>query len=86
MDEFAKFGLTQAPAGWFAAPLVQERHANLECHVVCTRVRNCDNFFVLELVKAWIAPVCKVPRTMHRRGHGVFMVACDTIKLASRMK
>ena len=86
VDKFARFGLTQAPAALVAAPLIAECYANLECRVVDTRLKNRYNFFVLEVVKAWADPTCKAPRTLHHRGHGLFMVAGETIKLASRMK
>jgi hypothetical protein len=43
-------------------------------------------FFVLEVVKAWIDPSCKRPRTMHHLGRGNFMVAGKTIKLPSKVK
>lgn len=86
VDKFAKFGLTQAPASLIAAPLIAECYANLECRVVDTRLKNRYNFFVMEVVKAWIDPACRAPRTLHHRGHGAFMVAGDTIKLASRMR
>lgn len=44
------------------------------------------SFFVLEVVKAWVDPARKDPRTLHHRGRGSFMVAGETIKLPSRMK
>jgi len=40
----------------------------------------------LEVIKAWIDPSRKQPRTIHHRGKGAFMVAGKTIKLPSRMK
>ena len=86
VDKFAKFGLTQSPASLIAAPLIVECYANLECRVVDTRLKNRYNFFVLEVVKAWIDPSMKAPRTLHHQGYGVFMVAGETIKLASRMR
>ena len=86
VEKFAKFGLTQVPASLIGAPLIAECYANLECRVVDTRLKNCYNFFVLEVVKAWIDPGCRNPRTLHHRGHGEFMVAGDTIKLPSKMK
>jgi flavin reductase (DIM6/NTAB) family NADH-FMN oxidoreductase RutF len=86
VDKFAKFCLTQAPASLIAAPLIAECYANLECRVVDTRMKKRYNFFVLEVVKAWIDPSNKAPRTLHHRGYGVFMVAGETIKLASRMR
>ena len=54
--------------------------------VVDTRLVNRYNFFVLEVVKAWIDPACKAPRTLHHRGRGVFMVAGETITLPSKKK
>ena len=82
-DKFAKFGLTALPASQVAAPLVAECFANLECRVADTRLVNRYNFFVLEVVAAWIDPAVKVPRTLHHRGYGEFMVAGRTLKLAS---
>lgn len=86
VDKFKKFKLTPLPAAQVAAPLVAECFANLECRVVDTRMMNRYNFFVLEVVKAWLDPAIKTPRTLHHQGKGVFMVAGETIKLPSRMK
>jgi flavin reductase (DIM6/NTAB) family NADH-FMN oxidoreductase RutF len=85
VDKFKKFKLTALPASQVAAPLIAECFANLECKVVDTRMVNKYNFFVLEVVKAWIDPAQKNPRTLHHQGKGVFMVAGDTIKLPSKM-
>jgi flavin reductase (DIM6/NTAB) family NADH-FMN oxidoreductase RutF len=86
LDKFAACGLTTAPATLVEAPLINECFANLECRVADTRLTNRDNFFVLEVLKAWIDPRCKNPRTQHHRGYGVFMVAGDTVRLPSRMR
>jgi flavin reductase (DIM6/NTAB) family NADH-FMN oxidoreductase RutF len=86
VDKFAKFGLTPLPASRVGAPLIAECYASLECKVVDTRMVNRYNFFVLEVVKAWIDPAQKNPRTLHHRGLGHFMVAGKTISLPSRMK
>lgn len=86
LDKFAAFGLTPVAASQIQAPLVAECHANLECKVVDTRMVNAYNFFVLEVVKAWIDPARKDARTIHHRGHGAFMVAGETIRLPSRMR
>lgn len=85
-DKFKAFGLTPLPAAKVEAPLIDECYANLECRVYDTRLVNRYNFFVLEVVKAWIDPACKEPRTIHHRGYGTFAVAGETIKLPSRMK
>ncbi|MDD5176712.1 MAG: flavin reductase family protein [Sterolibacterium sp.] len=86
VDKFHAFGLTPAPAALVAAPLIAECYANLECRVADTRQVKRYNFFVLEVLKAWIDPACKIPRTLHHRGRGVFMLAGETIKLPSKMK
>jgi flavin reductase (DIM6/NTAB) family NADH-FMN oxidoreductase RutF len=86
IDKFATFGLTPVPATQVSAPLIGECWANLECRVVDTRfvARYC--FFVLEVVKAWIDPSRKDPRTLHHRGYGRFMVAGKAVRLPSRMR
>ena len=86
IDKFAACGLTPAPAALVKAPLIAECYANLECRIADSRLVNKYNFFVLEVVKAWIDPKVKNPRTLHHRGMGAFMVAGETIKLASRAK
>lgn len=86
VDKFKTFGLTATPAELVDAPLIADCHANLECRVIDARLVNRYNFFVLEVLKAWIDPTHKDPRTLHHRGHGVFMVAGDSIKLPSKMK
>lgn len=85
-DKFAAFGLTTRPAERVAAPLIVECYANLECTVTDTRLVERYNFFVLEVVKAWIDPAQRRPRTLHHRGRGEFMIAGDTVRLPSRAK
>ncbi|HXZ97026.1 MAG TPA: flavin reductase family protein [Burkholderiales bacterium] len=86
VDKFKKFHLTQMPASRVKAPLIAECYVNLECRVVDARLAARYNFFILEVLKAWIDPSRKDPRTIHHRGGGNFMVAGRTIKLPSRMK
>jgi flavin reductase (DIM6/NTAB) family NADH-FMN oxidoreductase RutF len=85
-DKFAAFGLTAVPAARVAAPLIAECCANLECRVVDSALATKYNFFVLEVVKAWIDPKVRAPRTLHHRGRGEFMVAGRTLQLRSRAK
>ncbi len=85
-DKFTKFGLTPVAAAQVKAPLIAECYANLECKVVDTRLVNKYNFFVLEVLKAWIDPARKDLRTLHHRGRGVFAVDGETIRLPSKMK
>lgn len=86
LDKFRKFKLTAEPASLVGAPLIGECYANLECKVVDTSMVNKYNFFVLEVVKAWINPAVKHQQTIHHLGKGVFMVAGKKIRLPSKMK
>ncbi len=85
VDKFKRFGLTAVPAKRVVAPLIAECFANLECKVVNTRLVGEYNLFVLEVVKAWIDPAQKNPKTIHHHGYGKFIVDGRTIKLASKM-
>ena len=81
--KFDRFGLTPVPAARVAPPLLAECFANLECKVADTRLVNKYNLFVLEVLKAWVDPAQKKPRTLHHRGYGTFVVDGETIKLRS---
>ena len=85
-DKFKALGLTPEPALIVAAPLIVECYGNLECRVMDARLVAKYNFFILEVLKAWIDPAIKNPRTIHHRVRGAFMVAGETIKLPSKMK
>ena len=86
IDKFKAFRLTPVAASRVKAPLIAECYANLECKVVDARLADRYNVFILRVLKAWIDPSKKNPRTIHHRGRGVFMVAGRTIRLPSRMK
>ncbi len=86
IDKFAAFGLTKIPAARVEPPLVADCFANLECKVIDIRFVNKYNLFVLEVLKAWIDPAQKHPKTIHHRGYGTFVVDGWTIKLKSRMR
>ncbi|HEY0720739.1 MAG TPA: flavin reductase family protein [Gammaproteobacteria bacterium] len=86
VDKFETCSLTPAPAEQVVAPLITECYANLECRVVDTRLVNHYNFFVLEVLKAWLDRTHKEPRTLHHRGNGLFMVAGETLTLPSQKK
>lgn len=85
IDKFKKLGLTPLPAALVSPPLVAECFANLECRVVNTSLVDRYNIFVLEVVKAWIDPAQKRPRTIHHHGYGSFVVDGKTIVLPSKM-
>jgi flavin reductase (DIM6/NTAB) family NADH-FMN oxidoreductase RutF len=86
VDKFKAFGLTPLAAARVGAPLIGECYANLECRVADTRLVGAYNFFVLEVVKAWIWRSKQRPRTIHHQGRGVFMVAGRVIRLRSGKK
>lgn len=86
VDKFAKFGLTAVPAARVKAPLIAECFANLECRVADRRLVKAYNLFVLEVVKAWIDPAQKNPKTIHHHGYGKFVVDGPAFTLKSRMR
>ncbi len=86
IDKFKAFGLTPVAASKVKAPLIHECYANLECKVVDSSMANKYLLFILEVIKAWIDPLERDPRTIHHRGYGAFMVAGRTIRLPSKMK
>ena len=83
VDKFKAFGLTPVAAACVKAPLIAECYAHLECTVVDPKLVAKYNFFVLEVVQAWIDRSRKHPRTIHHQGEGVFLVAGRTIHLPS---
>ena len=86
VDKFVRFGLTPLAASRVKAPLIAQCYANLECRLHDARLARRYGFVVLEVVKAWIDPAAKDPKTLHHRGGGRFMVAGRTLRLPSRMK
>ena len=82
-DKFKTFDLTPVAAAVVKAPLIAECYASLECKVVDRRLVDPYNFFILEVVKAWIDPRRKRPQTLHHQGEGVFRVPGRTIRLPS---
>ena len=86
LDKFKAFRLTPTPASRVHAPLIKECYASLECKVVDARMATRRNFFILQVLKAWVNRSRKHPRTIHHCGRGAFMVAGKTIRLRSKMK
>jgi len=58
----------------------------LECRVFDARLVKKYNFFILEVVKAWVDTSQKNPRTIHHRGKSSFMVAGKTVEIPCRAK
>ncbi len=86
IDKFRKFGLTPVKAAKVKPPLVAECYASLECKVIDARLAAKYNFFILQVLKAWVDPSVKEARTIHHRGKADFMVAGRTITVPSKMK
>ena len=86
IDKFKKFSLTPKPAARVGAPLIEECFASLECRVFDRNMVSRYCLFILEVIKAWIDPTVKNPRTLHHLGRGNFMIAGEKIKLKSKMK
>ena len=75
VDKFERFRLTPVPAELVAPPLVAAgRFVNRYC------------MFVMEVVKAWIDPAQRNPKTIHHHGYRRFAVDDEMIKLKSRMR
>lgn len=85
-DKFKKFGLTPVPAMKVNPPLIRECYASFECKVIDARLAKSYNFFILQVVKAWVDPAVKNPKTMHHRGNDLFMVAGKSINVRSAVK
>ena len=85
-DKFKKYGLTAESSTCVKPPRIAECYANLECRVVDTRMVEGYCLFVMEVLKAWIDPKKKWPRTLHHRGYGEFMVAGRRLKVPSKMR
>jgi flavin reductase (DIM6/NTAB) family NADH-FMN oxidoreductase RutF len=75
IDKFAEFGLTAKPATHVRAPLIEECYANFECELADTAWVTKYNVFVFEVVKAHVATSPKLPKTIHYRGDGEFMIS-----------
>lgn len=74
-DKFARFGLTTTPASEVGAPLIDQCYASFECRLHDDSLVERYDLFVWEVVKAHVAPVPKLPCTVHYRGDGQFMLA-----------
>lgn len=84
IDKFKYLSLTPVAANQIDAPLIEECFANLECKVVDTKMVKKYNLFIFKVVKAWVDPSLKSPKTLHHRGNGLFAVDGKTIKLPFR--
>lgn len=74
-DKFERFDLSALPAREVDAPRIAECHAQFECQLHETRITADYPLFVWRVVAAHIASSPRVPRTVHYRGDGRFMVS-----------
>jgi flavin reductase (DIM6/NTAB) family NADH-FMN oxidoreductase RutF len=79
IDKFARFGLTAVPGVEVRAPLIDECHASFECRLADSRLIDRYSLFVFEVVKAHVRRSPRFPKTLHYRGHGLFMIAGPTV-------
>jgi flavin reductase (DIM6/NTAB) family NADH-FMN oxidoreductase RutF len=82
-DKFSSIGLTKVRAASVKSPLIGECFASFECKVIDTRMASKYNLFILKVLRAWVDPSQKNPKTVHHRGKGNFMVAGKTVKVSS---
>ena len=75
IDKFSEFGLTPEVGTHVRAPLILECHANFECRLADSGWVKKYNLFVFEVVKAHVATSPKLPKTIHYRGDGEFMLS-----------
>ncbi len=83
-DKFQKFGLTAQRASKVQAPLIRECHSNFECRLYDGSRIGKHGLFLWEVVKAHVAVTLKIPKTVHYRGEGKFMVSGPDISRRSR--
>jgi flavin reductase (DIM6/NTAB) family NADH-FMN oxidoreductase RutF len=69
-----------------AAPLIVECYANFECRLYETRMIPSYGLFIWEVVNAHVALAPKLPRTIHYRGGGEFMVSGKEISRQSKFR
>lgn len=74
-DKFDRFGLTALPSREVDAPRIAECHAQFECRLHETRITADYPLFVWRVVHARVAASPRIPRTLHYRGDGRFMVS-----------
>ena len=85
-DKFATFGLTARKASRVEAPLIAECHSNFECRLHDGNQIGKHGLFIWQVVKAHVAITPKIPRTLHYRGEGKFMLSGADISRRGRFK
>ncbi len=80
VDKFQQFNLTPVAGKKVKAPLIQECYANFECKLIDSSLIGKYSLFIFEVVKAHVATSPKLPKTIHYRGDGEFMLSGPTTK------
>jgi flavin reductase (DIM6/NTAB) family NADH-FMN oxidoreductase RutF len=75
IDKFSEFGLTPKPGTHVRAPLIDECYASFECQLADASWVKKYDMFVFEVVKAHVVKAPKLPKTIHYRGDGEFMIS-----------
>lgn len=83
-DKFSLFGLTATPAEEVTAPLIAECYASFECRLADANPNPNHPLFVWEVVRAHVATIPRLPKTLHYRGDGEFMVSGREIATLER--
>ncbi|MYM71818.1 flavin reductase family protein [Duganella sp. FT134W] len=83
-DKFSLFGLTATPAEEVAAPLIAECYASFECRLADAHPNPNHPLFVWEVVRAHVANTPRLPKTLHYRGDGEYMVSGREIATLDR--
>jgi flavin reductase (DIM6/NTAB) family NADH-FMN oxidoreductase RutF len=83
-DKFALFGLTPDKADQVAAPLIAECYASFECRLADAHPNPNHPLFVWEVVRAHVAKTPKLPKTLHYRGDGQYMISGREISTRQR--
>jgi flavin reductase (DIM6/NTAB) family NADH-FMN oxidoreductase RutF len=86
VDKFKICGWTPMASSKVKPPRIDQCYANLECKLIDTSMAAKYDLLILQVLKAWIDPSRKHPRTIHHLGRGYFMVAGKTIHLPSAKK
>ena len=74
-DKFERFALSASTSRMVGAPRIVECHAHFECRLHETRITAEYPLFVWRVVHARVATSPRIPRTMHYRGDGRFMLS-----------
>lgn len=79
VDKFERLGLETTAASEVDAPLLAQCHSSFECRLADRSQIKRHGLFVWEVVKAHVARSPKLPRTVHYRGDGQFMLSGDDV-------